>query len=179
MHINKISYLSLVMVSSSLMGMDQNGQNDVFYTHLKNKRDALARVHEEVASPYQESNREAYKQNKLNKAISIAESNRQATMVAATLAGLAGIGLAIPTLHPNTFSDARFVCGGFSLLSFMVSGAAFYNWWNYTAPTMADVAKRVQAKLIKPYDGKRIMRKKLGMNHCYLQPQAAQNPHNK
>lgn len=178
MHTHKISCVLLLLVSTSLIGMDAAGQNDIFKAHLKNKREALLRVYEEMLTPYLESNINAYKQNKLNEIFARAESDREFTLIAAGVGSLMGAGFAIPTFQ-NTPSEGKYIFGSFSVLSFLFSGAAFYSWWHYKTPTMADVAKKVQAKLTKPYDGKRIMRKRLGMANCYSQPQAAQNPHNK
>lgn len=160
MQINKIIYLSFLFLPASLRAMNENA---VFSQHLKNKREALARVHEELNTPYQDTNVDTYKQNKLNKKIAIAESNREFNLVVGSLAVGLGTSFAVPVMYPNSDWSTKTFCGFFSVFSFIASGNMLHNWWNYKAPTMADVIKQIQAKLTKPYDGKAIISKKMGL----------------
>lgn len=171
----KLTAYFLLLATFLISAMNED---EVFKNHLKNKRDGLIRLHEELIAPYTESNVEAFKQKKLAKTIARAKSDADCDAIFGSALGLFGAGLMVTPWLADSETPTKMISACFGGISLATSCTLFYNWWNYKLPTMTDVTKKVQARLTKPYDGKRIAAKMLGKN-MYSQSQAAQNPHQK
>lgn len=143
----------------SLMGME--GDLDLAKIHLKNKREAIARVLDEFTGPLQEDNAQNYLDNKLNKAVARAQRDRKVTLEMTVLSGLLGTAFAIPVVYPSSCADTRWFCGFFSLPLFGMASVFFYNYWHFKNPMMEDIVAKIKTKLNRPYQGKRLVYKRL------------------
>lgn len=175
----KIKMIYLILAApTALLAMNESMLIDA-RAHLGKKKEALTRVYEEMTGPYHANNAQIYLQNKLNNAVDRAENGHQQDLIGGTLGSIAGVGLLIPVIWPKVDPSIKVFCGGGSFFSFLLAGWSFYDFWHFKKPTLEDIIKKVQSKLTKPYDGKRMLVKKMGLPRWYAQPQAAHNPHNK
>lgn len=177
----KIGFFFFLPLSFSLQAMEQavvviNGMaiddnmvrdalsDTVFRYHVGKKLEAACHAFaEKVAHPTDVAlrNIQAYKQKKLQKAIRVAQKERNSFFKFAFI-GLGGVAASIWlwfSKRKGGWEEKAAI--GLGLWNAYCSSQLFRQALTYKKPTMADISAKLLNRIYQPYDGKKILQKKV------------------
>lgn len=116
-------------------GMQDNGLA-IAKAHLKNKKDALKRVYDEISNPYEEANAQNYLDAKLAKAQLRAETDHYEKLILLSGLGLLSMAVFLPVVWPKNDSFTRTFFGIWSGIGFAITGLGIKERLKYKSPLL-------------------------------------------